>query len=158
MTVSNRASGTQEELTAYKASNDKALEDAKTELSNALNEYAEVVDNDLISIHEAIDGLGFLGVVLVYIFKVKEQPVAWQCAHNEPAIVIKEIASVCLYGDIVFYVLLLYLVPVVTLKEHYYGSLANDYYARQSKQENNKQVEAENNVVAELERFLSVLL
>ena len=57
LTVSNRASGTQEELTAYKASNDKALEDAKTELSNALNEYAEVVDNDLISIHEAIDGL-----------------------------------------------------------------------------------------------------
>jgi hypothetical protein len=63
-----------------------------------------------------------------------------------------------LNGYVVLYVPLLYLVPVVTLYEHYYGSLANDYYARQSKQENNKQVEAENNVVAELERFLSVLL
>jgi len=57
VTVSNRASATQEELTAYKASNDQALNDAKTELSTDLAEYAEVVDADLESIHTAIDGL-----------------------------------------------------------------------------------------------------
>ena len=79
VTVSNRASATQEELTAYKGSNDSAV----AQVQKNLDDYAQITDEDLAGIHEAIDGLPETLASDYYTKEVTDQTFAKQSSLTE---------------------------------------------------------------------------
>lgn len=79
VTVSNRASATQEELTAYKGSNDSAV----AQVQKNLDDYAQITDEDLAGIHEAIDGLPETLASDYYTKEVTDQTFAKQSSLAE---------------------------------------------------------------------------
>jgi hypothetical protein len=108
-----------------------------------------VVDRVSFGIHDPL----ILPVVFIDVLEIEFQPVLWQGAYYEVAIVGKDIAAMRIYGHVAFEVLLFDSVPIVALNEHYYGSLAYNNDACQCEKEHNQQIESQYDIRAELEHI-----